>query len=221
MTDYRALSRPAGLCYPNGGFQRKPTFGFPPRRADLEDIATTAINLLKQRDAGYPKAVEEKKMTQDAADRGLRIMAGVAKLWRLVIDAAPLPDPSDWLGSFATGWEEMREETAVIAHRARQMARKRRNGQHRPSHAARESRAGPASYTPGRLQSPHAHAGARLFAIALGGDHADNLAVVSKDDAVHAVRDRLQIIVEVATATGAAISLDLAVKSQRTIALGP
>jgi hypothetical protein len=97
--------------------------GFPPRRADLADIATTAVNLLKQRETGYPKAVEEKKMTQDAADRGLRIMAGVAKLWRLVIDAAPLPDPSEWLATFATGWEEMREETAVVAQRARQMAR--------------------------------------------------------------------------------------------------
>ncbi|EGI55003.1 hypothetical protein SUS17_2078 [Sphingomonas sp. S17] len=99
------------------------TAGYPRRRADLGDIATTAVNLLKQRETGYPKAVGDRKMTQDAADRGLRIMAAVAQLWRLVVDSAPLPHPSEWGQAFAAGWVEMREETAVIANRARQMAR--------------------------------------------------------------------------------------------------
>lgn len=97
--------------------------GCPPRRADLADISTTAANLLKQRVTGYPKAVEEQKMTQAAADRGLRVMTAVAAVWRLVIEGAPLPDPSEWQDAFAAGWDEMREETAIVAHRARQIAR--------------------------------------------------------------------------------------------------
>ncbi len=63
-----------------------------PYRYDLAQISLVANYLLAQRVAGYGEAVAAQRMTQEDADRGIRIMTAVAQTFHAAWKVMPIPE---------------------------------------------------------------------------------------------------------------------------------
>lgn len=96
----------------------------PRRRGDWAGIGRMAVQLLDQREKGYPGAVEAKKLTPDDAERGLRTMRAIVALWRMALEPRDLPQPADYRAAFGATWEEMRDDAMRVAGGAWQRARR-------------------------------------------------------------------------------------------------
>lgn len=102
----------------------------PPCVSDWEALARFAQGLLAQREADYPIRVEDGRMPQAEADRGLRVMRAIAAQWSDACTGTPLPDPLDYAQAYGSSWDEMRTELEAVAARAA------RRQQAAPTHAA-------------------------------------------------------------------------------------
>lgn len=89
----------------------------------LDYVATATRHLLREREAGYPRAVEAGKMTEDDAEHGLAVMRAVAAQWTWVIGDTPLPEwDAETLGHFGMSEAMLAAAIASDATRARYRA---------------------------------------------------------------------------------------------------
>lgn len=89
----------------------------------VEYVAAATRHLLREREAGYPRAVEAGRMTEDAAAHGLIVMRAVAAQWAWVIGDAPLPEWSaETLGHFGAAEPMLADEMKTAAARAHDRA---------------------------------------------------------------------------------------------------
>ena len=100
---------------------------YPRRRGDWADLGRTAVQLLSEREKGYPAMVAAQKLDQVLADTRIRVMRAVVAIWRTVLNDDALPEPSEFQAHFGATWEEMREDLDRAAARARELARKHRD----------------------------------------------------------------------------------------------
>lgn len=82
-----------------------------PYRDDLAQISKVANHILAQRVAAYPDAVSASRMTQADADRGIRILTAIARIFHAAANIEPIPARS-------ASRVEMFAEMVQIAHRA-------------------------------------------------------------------------------------------------------
>lgn len=91
----------------------------PPRLADATTVlCTTAQHLLADRVAKYPALIADGRMTQAAADHGIRTMRAVAMRWTMIPlrDLAAPRQRATWIATE----QEMRDTLAAAsAHTAR------------------------------------------------------------------------------------------------------
>lgn len=95
---------------------------YPRLRNAWPRLAKAAEQLLAEREAKLPDMVAQSKLTQDAAERALRIMRAIAEQWRRVVAGTALPDPMDYPAKLGASQIEMREELERIASRAAKVA---------------------------------------------------------------------------------------------------
>lgn len=95
---------------------------YPRRRDDWEGIARLAAKLLEQRRQRYPRQIELGNLTQDQADRRIRVMAAIDALWSRVIDRVDLPHPLDCAADLGASLPEMQAEAASARDRLVQFA---------------------------------------------------------------------------------------------------
>lgn len=100
---------------------------YPRRRGDWADLGRTAVQLLSEREKGYPAMIAAEKLDQALADARIRVMRAVVAIWRTVLNDEPLPEPADFQARFGATWEEMREDLDRAAVRARELSRKHRD----------------------------------------------------------------------------------------------
>ena len=62
-----------------------------PYRHDLRELALVANHLLAQRVAAYPDAVAAGRMTQEDADRGIRVLTAIASVFHAAARVEPVP----------------------------------------------------------------------------------------------------------------------------------
>lgn len=97
---------------------------YPRRRGDWADLGRTAAQLLAEREKGYPGLVTAGTLDQAQADGRIRVMRSVVAIWRAVLTDEALPEPSEFNARFGATWEEMRDDLARAAMRARELARR-------------------------------------------------------------------------------------------------
>jgi hypothetical protein len=95
---------------------------WPKRRDDWEACARLAGELLEQRQQFYPALVERQKLTAAQAERGLRIMGAIARLWEQVAAGDDIYSPSDCLAAFGASLDEMQAEITTSRDRLHQIA---------------------------------------------------------------------------------------------------
>jgi hypothetical protein len=95
---------------------------WPTRRDDWEACARLAGDLLEQRQKLYPSLVERDKLTADQAERGLRVMGAIVKLWQIVLACEDLPGPADCEPRLGATLADMQREIAGSRERLRQLA---------------------------------------------------------------------------------------------------
>lgn len=62
-----------------------------PYRHDLHQLSLVANHLLAQRVAAYPDSVAAARMTQEDADRGIRVLTAIASVFHAAARVQPLP----------------------------------------------------------------------------------------------------------------------------------
>jgi hypothetical protein len=95
---------------------------WPKRRDDWEACARLAGDLLEQRQKLYPSLVEREKLTADRAERGLRVMGAIVKLWQIVLACEDLPAPNDCAPRLGAPLDELQREIAGSRDRLCQLA---------------------------------------------------------------------------------------------------
>jgi len=95
---------------------------WPKRRDDWEACARLAGELLEQRQQLYPGLVERQKLTANQAERGLRVMGAIVKLWQVVLACQDLPAPNDCAAALGASLAEMQTEIAGSRDRLGQLA---------------------------------------------------------------------------------------------------
>jgi hypothetical protein len=95
---------------------------WPKRRDDWEGCARLAGELLGQRQQQYPGLVERQKLSPDQAERGLRVMGAIARLWEQIAAGEDIYAPNDCLAAFGASLAEMQAEIATSRDRLRQIA---------------------------------------------------------------------------------------------------
>lgn len=83
----------------------------PPLADAHKRLAAVAASLLADRVEKYPALVEAGKLTQADADTGIRIMRGVADLWRAYLAKEPEPERCPCCGG--ASYREQRDALAI------------------------------------------------------------------------------------------------------------
>lgn len=97
---------------------------YPRRRGDWADLGRTAVQLLTEREKGYPALIAAGTLDQAQAGNRIRVMRAVVAIWRTVLNDDRLPEPTDFHAQFGATWEEMRDDLARAAMRARELAQR-------------------------------------------------------------------------------------------------
>lgn len=89
----------------------------------LDYVAAATRHLMREREAGYSRAVEAGKMTEADAAHGLIVMRAVAAQWAWVIGDTPLPEWSaETFGHFGAAERMLATEMQTAAARAHDRA---------------------------------------------------------------------------------------------------
>lgn len=95
-------------------------------RADRAALCATIETILREREAGYPAAIDAGKLSAAAAERSLALCRAMVAEWRWATDpAAPDLPPFGAFGHFGVYNFELAAEAATIATRAAARAQAR------------------------------------------------------------------------------------------------
>lgn len=96
---------------------------YPRRRDDWEGCERKAGELLAERARRYPDLVAQQKLDADAAERGLRVMGAIVKLWGCIVDRQDLPAIVDCEVELGASFAEMQAEITGTRARLGNIAR--------------------------------------------------------------------------------------------------